>query len=168
VVSKGYRGYRSVLLSAIILLVFLFQLYFLMDFNMIQLFQQSCVITPNLCTWNKHGQPWHFVPKTHYYFMRTKQGNRYREGRLLCLNEGLSRNFKTHRTKNNYHSWKELVEISKNVKFGKDRSTNYKDMNFQKSNLWKLQRFSYKISISIIFLSYEFWNYVINPHSPIK
>jgi len=50
-------------------------------------------------------------------------------------NEGLSRNFKTHRTKNDYHtcSWKELVEINKNVKFGKDRFTNCEDMNFQKS-----------------------------------
>jgi len=51
----------------------------------------------------------------------------------LAFNEGLSHNFKTHRTKNDYHGWKELVEISKNVKFGKDRSINYEDMNFQKS-----------------------------------
>jgi len=35
--------------------------------------------------------------------------------------------------KNDYHSWKELVEISKNVKFGKDR--------------FHTERFSYKISI---------------------
>jgi len=27
--------------------------------------------------------------------------------------------------KNDYHSWKELVEISKNVKFGKDCFTNF-------------------------------------------
>jgi len=32
-----------------------------------------------------------------------------------------------------YHTWKELVEISKHVKFGKDRFTNCEDMNFQKS-----------------------------------
>jgi len=43
---------------------------------------------------------------------------------LPAVNEGLSRNFKTHRTKNDYHSWKELVEVSKNMKFGKDRFTN--------------------------------------------
>jgi len=35
--------------------------------------------------------------------------------------------------KNDYDSWKELIEISKNVKFGKDRFTNCEDMNFQKS-----------------------------------
>jgi len=35
-----------------------------------------------------------------------------------------------------YHSWKELVEISKNVKFGKDRYTNCEDMNFQKSKFY--------------------------------
>jgi len=60
-----------------------------------------------------------------------------------------------------YHSWKELIEISKNVKFRKDRSTNCKDMNFQKSKFYMKtfgnlrleatlayqQRFSYKISI---------------------
>jgi len=40
--------------------------------------------------------------------------------------------------KNDYHSWKELVEISKNVKFGKDRFTNCEDMNFQTS------KFSYE------------------------
>jgi len=33
--------------------------------------------------------------------------------------------------KNDYHSWKELVEISKNVKFGKNCFTNWEDMNFQ-------------------------------------
>jgi len=35
--------------------------------------------------------------------------------------------------KNDYHSWQELVEISKNVKFEKDRFTTCEDMNFQKS-----------------------------------
>ena len=30
--------------------------------------------------------------------------------------------------KNDYHSWKELVEIRKNVTFGKDRFTNCEDM----------------------------------------
>ena len=54
----------------------------------------------------------------------------------ICFhnNEGLSHNFKTHLgQKNDFHNWKELVEISKNVKFGKDRFTNCEDMNFQKS-----------------------------------
>ena len=31
-----------------------------------------------------------------------------------------------------YHSWKELVEFSKNVKFGKDRFTNCEDTEFSK------------------------------------
>ena len=51
-------------------------------------------------------------------------------------NEGLSDNFKTHRTKNDYHSCKELAKISKNVKFRKHRSTNCEDMNFQKSKFY--------------------------------
>jgi len=38
--------------------------------------------------------------------------------------------------KNDYHSWKEFVEISKNVKLGKDRFTNCEDMNFQKSKFY--------------------------------
>jgi len=49
-------------------------------------------------------------------------------------NEGLSCNFKTYRTKKYYHSWKELIEMSKNVKFGKDRFTNCEDMDFQNRN----------------------------------
>jgi len=38
--------------------------------------------------------------------------------------------------RNDYHSRKELVEISKNVKFGKDRFTNCEDINFQKSKFY--------------------------------
>jgi len=56
--------------------------------------------------------------------------------RWILVIEGLSRNFKTHRTKYDYHSWKELVEISKNVKFGKDCFTNCEDVNFQKSKFY--------------------------------
>jgi len=55
---------------------------------------------------------------------------------LRKINEGLSRNFKTRRTNNDYNSWKELVEMSKIVKFGKDRFTNCEDMNFQKSKFY--------------------------------
>ena len=39
--------------------------------------------------------------------------------------------------KYDYYSWKELIEFSKNVKFGKDHFTTCgKDMNFQKSKFY--------------------------------
>ena len=38
--------------------------------------------------------------------------------------------------KNDYHSWKELIEMIKNLKFGKNRFRYCEDMDFQKSKFY--------------------------------
>jgi len=59
-------------------------------------------------------------------------------------------------SKNDYHSWKELVEISKNVKFGKDRFTNCQDMNFQISKFYMKTFGNLRLETKVFIQNFDF------------